>query len=434
MLSKRQPPPKLEVCEFFQERREYMWNGNEGYRFQENPLYQRILARNRYPDNEHVALRESTNHSAQEQLPFCGDKRTQSAKIICLSSPNSMPRRPSHSHMVGCPADRYYDHSKQRSGESSVRQHLENIAASPSANTECSLNRDSRPKCALNSQTANGGCRERKTGDRCMQSGSENITVRSAGKTARPSPPNQEVASLEKSNEKVTRKTSNKNTKKSYPNSMITPIQESSGHLAGEPRSRQIEQASPHPTVEIGSGPTEGTSGKPARERRRPPLQETSDPLASETRLALVIETSGEPDREMRSHPIAQTSGHPARKKSSRPSGQPAMKTRSRILEQTSANPAKETGSGPIQLNSGYPDRETRSRIHMKQTSGAFKRERRAGRIQEISGPPMGSVVIQQISSQKAKETRAQAIAQTESTLHGQYQGKAPKRVRRTGR
>lgn len=214
MLSKRQPPPMLEVCEFFRERREYMWNGNEGYRFQENPLYQRILARNRYPDNEHVALRESTNHSAQEQLPFCGDKRTQSAKVKCLSSPHSMPRCPSHSDMAGCPADRYYDHIKQQSGESSVRQDLENIAESRSAKTECRLKRDNRPKSALNSQTANGGCRERKAGDRCMQSGSENITVRSAGKTARPSPPNQEVAGLEKPNEKVTRKTSNKNKKK----------------------------------------------------------------------------------------------------------------------------------------------------------------------------------------------------------------------------
>lgn len=101
-------------------------------------------------------------------------------------------------------------------------------------------------------------------------------------------------------------------------------------------------------------------------------MQETSDPLASETRLTLVIETSGEPDREMRSHPIAQTPGHPARENSSRPSGQPAMRIRSRSIEQTSA-----------------------------------KRGRRAGRIQEISGPPAGSVVIQQISSLKAKETRA---------------------------
>ena len=373
MLSKRQPPPMLEVCEFFQQRREYMWNGNKGYRFQENPLYQRILARNRYRDDEHVALRESTNHSAQEQLPFCGDKRTQSAKVKRLSSPHRMPRRPSHSHMAGCPTDGHGNHSKQRSGESSVRKDSENIAESRSANTECSLNRDSRPKCALNSQMANGGYRERKTGDRYMQSGSENITVRSAGKTARPSPSNQEVASLEK----VTRKTGNRNTKKSYPNSMTTPIQESSGYPEGEPRSRQIEQASPHPTVEIGSGPTEETSRKPVRERRRPPMQETSDPLEKETRLTLVIETSGDPDREMRSHPTAQTSGHPTREKSL---------------------------------------------------------ERRAGRIQEISGPPAGSVVIQQSSSLKAKETRVQAIAQMESTFHGQCKGKAPRSNHRTGR
>ena len=111
------------------------------------------------------------------------------------------------------------------------------------------------------------------------------------------------------------------------------------------------------------------------------------------------------------------------------------MKTRSRSIEQTSANPAKETASGLIELYSGYPAREISSPLHMEQTSGTFKRERRAGIIQEISAPPAVSVVIQQISiSQKAKETRARASAQMESTFQGQCQGKAPSSVHHSGK
>ena len=297
MNSKRKTLPMLEVCQFFQQRREYMCNGNQGSGFQENPLYQRILARNRYPNDEHLALRENTDHSAQEQL-FCENKRTQSAKAKCPPSLHSIPRRPYHSAKAGCPVDRRGDHTKQRNGESCVRKGLENIAESRSANTECSLNRDSRQKCALNSQTANGGHREREDADRCLQSGFENITVGTAGKSSRPSPPSQQAASLEKSIENVTRKKKtttqgNKNKKTSYPNSKITPIQQSSGHPAREPRSREIEQTLSHPTVEMASGPIEETSGKPARERRPQPIQEISDPLARETRLTLVTRNAG---------------------------------------------------------------------------------------------------------------------------------------------
>ena len=96
MQSKREPPSMLEVSQFFLQRREYMWNGNQGSEFEENPLYKRTMERNRYRHGEEESFEENTRYTAGK-LPFRPSKNCQSVnageKTVSATNVASSERR-----------------------------------------------------------------------------------------------------------------------------------------------------------------------------------------------------------------------------------------------------------------------------------------------------------------------------------------------------
>ena len=352
-----------------------MWNGNEGgSELEENPIFKRILARNRYRADEMAAL--------EEKQPFRRSNRSRPINAECCSNRDGMPRSIFPSNMIVCPKNSHVPpHSGLRNGDRFTERCLESMAgntiASPSAKDERSSNPNSGPKRASQShraeRPATGDYSGRQNAEGYTRNSFQNITELSPRKTA--------SASIQKASRRLLgEKTANqveplpsqgrsskasRGTSRKKRKTKSRPIQQTSGLYEKETKSRPIQRPSGQHKGEANSAPIQQNSKQPARETNSLPIQQNSGQHEKEMRSRPIRQTSVQPEKEANSAPIQQNSKLPAGETKSLPSqqtsGQPESETRSPPIRQTSGQPARETRPQPIQQTSGRPAREARS-------------------------------------------------------------------------